>query len=180
MEIRCLTQNDLRAEKARADENMIALDENTSHKMLELYQWNLKFYYLDAVHPDIMVGVLDNNKIIGLSYISDVQDGKHLAEIIVHPDYRGKRGQRSVGKQLFETMMGVIDTLSPNATTHLEVGKDNGRAQALYTNFRYAVDSKRDHEEFNWMNREPYAHITDPEADNPYHALMLESMRVQP
>ena len=127
-----------------------------------------------------MIGAFDNERLIGLAYTSEVKGFQHLAEIIVHPDYRGKRGERSVGKQLFETMTAILDTLSPTQETTLEVDKRNFKARSMYEQFQYAKDPDYPDKDFDLMTRQPYANITDPIGDNPYHAQVLESQRVQP
>lgn len=177
MEIRTIKTEELIKAKAISEGNISALDENSSDRDIALYEWDLKFHYLDAVDPDIMVGAYDNGYLIGISYILEVRGEKHLSEIIIHPDYRGKRGERSVGKQLFETMMAVIDTLSPKNNTHLDVARDNPHAKTMYEEFSYVTDTAESQDRYFRMTRKSFGNVI---AHNHDHAEAQELPAVQP
>ena len=108
-------------------------------------------------------GMFDKNQLVGAIYFSEHDHGDKTAleikSFLIHPEYRG----RGAGKQLFESILAVVDTESDRPLSTLFVSAQNQNAIGIYEGFGYKSDGTvkfSDHDnDYIAMEREAFAHI---------------------
>lgn len=159
MQIRRLTEKDI--EQAIALEH--ACDERAPKTQERWMYWFIKFDQEQAY------GYFNHNQLIGLIYRMNISNDKNdpiygNGHIMMHPSFQAK----GHGKHLLESMLAVVDTLSPDRPSTLKVLYNSANAIGLYEKYGYKTISSNDG--MHTMSREPFAHITDSKADTLDHA----------
>lgn len=116
-----------------------------------------------SIESDQGYGIFDRDKLVGAIFFSEDKDQDRTAleikSFLIDPDYRG----RGAGKQLFESILAVVDTEADKPLSTLFVSANNKNAIGIYEGFGYKTDgsvqfSDQDNDYIE-MERGSFAHI---------------------
>lgn len=116
-----------------------------------------------AIDSDQGYGIFDKNELVGAIFFSEKDENDKTAlevkSFLIHPDYRG----RGAGKQLFESILAVVDTEADKPLSTLFVSANNKNAIGIYEGFGYqtngSVQFSDQENDYIEMERGAFAHI---------------------
>lgn len=133
---------------------------------------NRSDHWFKTIDQELAVGMFNGNELIGLSYAVDQNPGMNdpryrQDNLLIHPDFAGKG--KGLGKQLFESLLAMIDSSSPENSSFGYVGDDNKAMQALHERYGSVAGGNehtytKEGRTYRPWTRSPFAHII-PEPD---------------
>ena len=110
--------------------------------VIDFYEETGKYpSYEDATFPfenmtvdDCILGAFDHSRLIGLIIARKEDNGSYdLCNLYVDPSYR----RQGIGKQLFQGILNIVDSTSPQQPTTLKVQKSKPFLKRLYEDFGF-------------------------------------------